>query len=130
MPPDLLIAETCSTVDVQVHGYYMFKDGKEARVAYPVEGISQAHSLLGAEVAGRSFHNGCFVQRLRQAAASCPGISLRQASVRRLLNGARQQFLCFTDQIVHLPDLPDSLPMLQQLACIRAVHQQDPIAWQ
>ncbi len=65
----------------------MFKDGQEARVAYPVEGLPEARCLPGGEIAGRSFHNGCFVQRLRQAAASCPGIALRQASVRRLLNG-------------------------------------------
>ena len=71
--------------DVQVYGYYMFKDGNEARVAYPVDGV---RSLPGREVAGRSFHNGCFVQRLRQAAASCPGVTLRQATVRRLINGA------------------------------------------
>ena len=74
--------------DVQVYGYYMFKDGQEARVAYPVDGVPEAHCLPGGEIAGRSFHNGCFVQRLRQAAASCPGIALRQASVRKLLNGA------------------------------------------
>ncbi|KAK9863645.1 hypothetical protein WJX84_003359 [Apatococcus fuscideae] len=78
--------EDCvSGIDAQkVYGYYMFKDGNEARVAYPVDGV---RSLPGREVAGRSFHNGCFVQRLRQAAASCPGVTLRQATVRRLING-------------------------------------------
>ena len=69
-------------------------------MAYPVEGVSQAHSLLTAEIAGRSFHNGCFVQRLRQAAASCPGVSLRRASVRRLLNGTWQWFPCFTSPMI------------------------------
>lgn len=61
----------------QVYGYAMFKDGVEARVAYPTEGFS-------GEVAGRSFHNGRFVQRLRQAAAAEPRLTLRQSTVRAL----------------------------------------------
>lgn len=55
----------------------MFKDGVEARVAYPAEGFS-------GEIAGRSFHNGRFVQRLRQAAAAEPTLTMRQATVRSL----------------------------------------------
>jgi squalene monooxygenase len=64
-----------------VYGYCMFKNGAEARVGYPTEGFE-------GDVAGRSFHNGRFVQRLRQAAAGAPGVALRQGTVRRLLSGA------------------------------------------
>ena len=65
----------------QVFGYCMFKGGEEAKVGYPTEGFE-------GDVAGRSFHNGRFVQRLRQAAAGAPGVTLRQGTVRRLLAGA------------------------------------------
>lgn len=50
---------------------------------YPTEGFD-------GDVAGRSFHNGRFVQRLRQAAASVPSITIRQGIAKRLLNGAPQ----------------------------------------
>ena len=65
---------------MQVYGYCMFKDDKEAKVGYPTEGFD-------GDVAGRSFHNGRFVQRLREAAASVPSITLRQGIAKRLLNG-------------------------------------------
>lgn len=63
-----------------MYGYCMFKDGEEAKVGYPTEGFD-------GDVAGRSFHNGRFVQRLRQAAASVPSITIRQGIAKRLLNG-------------------------------------------
>ena len=58
----------------------MFREGKQAKVRYPTEGMDQ-------DVAGRSFHNGRFVQRLRQAAASQPQATVRQGTVTRLLDG-------------------------------------------
>lgn len=58
----------------------MFKGGKEAKVAYPVEG-------MGPDVAGRSFHHGRFVMKMRQAAAACPTVTVRQGMVKRLING-------------------------------------------
>lgn len=58
----------------------MFKDGDQAKVGYPTEGFD-------GDVAGRSFHNGRFVQRLREAAASVPSVTLRQGIAKRLLNG-------------------------------------------
>lgn len=78
--------ESCvDGIDAQrVYGYCMFKGGREAKVAYPVEGYSE-------DVAGRSFHNGRFVQRLRQAAAAQPSVTVRQATVRRLVNGAQYE---------------------------------------
>ncbi|KAG5048235.1 hypothetical protein JHK85_009338 [Glycine max] len=49
----------------QVFGYALFKDGKHTRLSYPLE---KFHS----DVAGRSFHNGRFIQRMREKAASLP----------------------------------------------------------
>ena len=60
----------------------MFKDGEQAKVGYPTEGFD-------GDVAGRSFHNGRFVQRLREAAAGVPSVTLRQGIAKRLLNGER-----------------------------------------
>ena len=59
----------------------MFREGKQARVRYPTQGMAE-------DVAGRSFHNGRFVQRLRQAAASQPRVTVRSGTVTRLLDGA------------------------------------------
>lgn len=67
-------------IDAQkVIGYAMFKGGRNATVAYPTEGFS-------GDVAGRSFHNGRFVQRLREAAAAAPGVTVRQGTVRGLVD--------------------------------------------
>ncbi|MBA0810040.1 hypothetical protein Gohar_002062 [Gossypium harknessii] len=49
----------------QVFGYALFKDGKRTRLSYPLENF---HS----DVSGRSFHNGRFIQRMREKAASLP----------------------------------------------------------
>lgn len=72
---------------MQVYGYCMFKDEEEAKVNYPTEGFD-------GDVAGRSFHNGRFVQRLRQAAASMPSITIRQGIAKRLLNGVQLSDTC------------------------------------
>ncbi|XP_065857934.1 squalene monooxygenase SE1-like [Euphorbia lathyris] len=51
-------------IDAQrMFGYALFKDGKHTQLAYPLE---KFHS----DVAGRSFHNGHFIQRMREKAAS------------------------------------------------------------
>ncbi len=53
-------------IDAQrVFGYALFKGGKDAKVGYPLEGY-------GEDIAGRSFHNGRFVQKLREKAGSLP----------------------------------------------------------
>ena len=70
----------------QVYGYCMFKDDDQAKVGYPTEGFD-------GDVAGRSFHNGRFVQRLREAAAGVPSVTLRQGIAKRLLNGKPQEGL-------------------------------------
>lgn len=67
-------------IDAQrVVGYAMFKGQRNATVAYPTEGFS-------GDVAGRSFHNGRFVQRLREAAARAPGVTVRQGIVKSLVD--------------------------------------------
>eukprot|EP00798_Chlamydomonas_sp_ICE-L_P022067 gene22067-29132_t len=63
----------------KVYGYALFKNGKSAVVKYPTEGHDP-------DVAGRSFHHGRFVQKLRQAAADVPTLTMRQAFVKRLVN--------------------------------------------
>ena len=70
---------TVDGIDAQkVYGYAMYKDQGEALVGYPLEG-------RGDDVAGRSFHNGRFVMRLREAAMSVPSNDVRQATVKKLL---------------------------------------------
>lgn len=53
----------------QVYGYALFKDGKSTRLSYPLEKFDK-------DVAGRSFHNGRFIQRMREKAATLPKYSL------------------------------------------------------
>ncbi|XP_058786114.1 squalene monooxygenase SE1-like [Vicia villosa] len=62
----------------QVFGYALFKDGKHTRLSYPLE---KFHS----DIAGRSFHNGRFIQRMREKAASLPNVRLEQGTVTSLL---------------------------------------------
>ena len=50
-------------------GYALFKDGRNTRLSYPLE---KFHS----DVAGRSFHNGRFIQRMREKASSLPKYNL------------------------------------------------------
>ena len=49
----------------QVFGCALYKDGKSTKLSYPLESFV-------SDVAGRSFHNGCFVQRMREKAAALP----------------------------------------------------------
>ncbi|KAF7830505.1 squalene monooxygenase-like [Senna tora] len=62
----------------QVFGYALFKDGKNTRLSYPLE---KFHS----DVSGRSFHNGRFIQRMREKAASLPNVRMEQGTVTSLL---------------------------------------------
>jgi hypothetical protein len=64
-----LVADCVDEIDAQrVHGYALYKDGKSTKLSYPLE-------KFNSDVAGRSFHNGRFVQRLREKAASLPKYS-------------------------------------------------------
>ncbi|CAL0322525.1 unnamed protein product [Lupinus luteus] len=62
----------------QVFGYALFKDGKHTRLSYPLE-------KFHADVSGRSFHNGRFIQRMREKASSLPNVKLEQGTVTCLL---------------------------------------------
>jgi len=76
---ELGLADCVAGIDARrVTGYVMFKQGERAQLNYPVHN-------LGADVCGYSFHNGRFVQRLRQRAAAVPSVSIRQGSVKRLV---------------------------------------------
>ncbi|CAI5484993.1 unnamed protein product [Closterium sp. Yama58-4] len=94
-------------IDAQrVDGYALFMDGGDCKVSYPTLSTSQLHMLFAGhrldlaerpgagssaagdemwKVAGRGFHNGRFVQRLREKAASLPTVTLREATVLGLL---------------------------------------------
>ena len=62
-------ADCVEKIDAQrVCGYALFKDGKSTRLSYPLE---KFHS----DVSGRSFHNGRFIQRMREKAAALPKYS-------------------------------------------------------
>lgn len=59
-------ADCVSEIDAQfVYGYALFKDGKSTKLSYPL-------GSFDLNVAGRSFHHGRFVQRMREKAASLP----------------------------------------------------------
>ncbi|KAI4337091.1 hypothetical protein L6164_015545 [Bauhinia variegata] len=76
---ELGLEDCVEDIDAQrVFGYALFKDGKNARLSYPLE---KFHS----DVSGRSFHNGRFIQRMREKAASLPNVQLEQGTVTSLI---------------------------------------------
>ncbi|KAA0064475.1 squalene monooxygenase-like [Cucumis melo var. makuwa] len=76
---ELGLEDCVDDIDAQrVYGYALFKDGKDTRLSYPLE---KFHS----DVSGRSFHNGRFIQRMREKAASLPNVRLEQGTVTSLL---------------------------------------------
>lgn len=76
---ELGLEDCVEEIDAQrVLGYALFKDGKNTTLSYPLE---QFHS----DVAGRSFHNGRFIQRMREKAATLPNVQLEQGTATSLL---------------------------------------------
>ena len=76
---ELGLEDCVSEIDAQqVFGYALYKDGKSTTLSYPLE-------KFGPEVAGRSFHNGRFVQRMRQKASTLPNVCLEQGTVTSLI---------------------------------------------
>ncbi|KAI7727962.1 hypothetical protein M8C21_002807 [Ambrosia artemisiifolia] len=69
----------------QVFGYAIYMDGRNTKLSYPLEKFE-------SDVSGRSFHNGRFIQRMREKAASLPNVKLEQGTVTSLLeiNGTVQ----------------------------------------
>ncbi|XP_041020502.1 squalene epoxidase 3-like [Juglans microcarpa x Juglans regia] len=78
---ELGLEDCVQEIDAQrVDGLALFKDAKNARLPFPLE---KFHS----DVAGRSFHNGRFIQRMREKAATLPNVQLEQGTVTSLLEG-------------------------------------------
>ncbi|XP_009624091.1 squalene epoxidase 3-like [Nicotiana tomentosiformis] len=76
---ELGLEDCVEDIDAQrVVGYALFKDGKSTNVSYPLENF---HS----DVAGRSFHNGRFIQKMREKAATLPNVRLEQGTVTSLI---------------------------------------------
>ncbi|XP_043711200.1 squalene epoxidase 1-like isoform X4 [Telopea speciosissima] len=76
---ELGLEDCVEDIDAQrIFGYVLYKDGKKTRLAYPLE-------KFHANVSGRSFHNGRFIQRMREKAASLPNVRLVQGTVTSLL---------------------------------------------
>ncbi|PRQ56521.1 putative squalene monooxygenase [Rosa chinensis] len=73
--------EDCAneSIDAQkVFGYALYKDGKDTTLSYPLKKYS-------SDVAGRSFHNGRFIQRMREKIATLSNVKLEQGSVTTLI---------------------------------------------
>ncbi|EEF40561.1 Squalene monooxygenase, putative [Ricinus communis] len=62
----------------QVFGYALYKNGRSTKLSYPLESFD-------SDVSGRSFHNGRFIQRMREKAASLPNVRLEEGTVTSLL---------------------------------------------
>ncbi|CAI9303138.1 unnamed protein product [Lactuca saligna] len=76
---ELGLEDCVEDIDAQrVFGYALFKDGKNTRLSYPLE-------KFHADVAGRSFHNGRFIQKMREKASLLPNVQLKQGTVSSLL---------------------------------------------
>nr|AYN44138.1 squalene epoxidase [Tripterygium wilfordii] len=76
---ELGLEDCVEDIDAQrVLGYALFKDGKNTRLSYPLENF---HS----DVAGRSFHNGRFIQKMREKAATLDNVWFEQGIVTSLL---------------------------------------------
>ena len=57
-------ADCVEEIDAQqVFGYALYKDGKSTKLSYPLESFD-------SDVSGKSFHNGRFVQRMCEKAAT------------------------------------------------------------
>ncbi|XVF45798.1 hypothetical protein PTKIN_Ptkin02bG0235700 [Pterospermum kingtungense] len=76
---ELGLEDCVDDIDAQpVLGYVLYRDGKDAKLSFPLE-------KFRSHVAGRNFHNGRFVQRLRDKAASIHNVTLEQGTVTSLL---------------------------------------------
>ncbi|ESQ46200.1 hypothetical protein EUTSA_v10000099mg [Eutrema salsugineum] len=76
---ELGLEDCVKEIDAQrVLGYALFKDGKHTKLSYPLE-------TFDSDIAGRSFHNGRFVQRMREKAATLSNVRLEQGTVTSLL---------------------------------------------
>lgn len=59
-----MAADCVEDIDAQqVFGYALYKGGRSTKLSYPLQSFD-------SNVSGRSFHNGRFIQRMREKAAS------------------------------------------------------------
>ncbi|XP_073119241.1 squalene monooxygenase SE1-like [Henckelia pumila] len=76
---ELGLEDCVRDIDAQpVYGYALYKDGKGAKLSYPLE-------KFNSDVSGRSFHNGRFIQKMREKAATLPNVRLEQGTVTSLV---------------------------------------------
>ncbi|AEE86835.1 squalene epoxidase 3 [Arabidopsis thaliana] len=76
---ELGLEDCVKDIDAQrVLGYALFKDGKHTKLSYPLD-------QFDSDVAGRSFHNGRFVQRMREKASLLPNVRMEQGTVTSLV---------------------------------------------
>ncbi|EOX92516.1 Squalene epoxidase - like 1 [Theobroma cacao] len=76
---ELGLEDCVNEIDAQrVFGYALFKDGKSTKLSYPLQHFE-------SDVAGRSFHNGRFIQRMREKASTLPNVKLEQGTVTSLI---------------------------------------------
>ncbi|KAJ4807527.1 Squalene monooxygenase [Rhynchospora pubera] len=76
---ELGLQDCVEDIDAQrVLGYAFFRDGNATKLPYPLQ-------KFASDVAGRSFHNGRFIQRMREKVSSLPNAQLEQGTVNTLL---------------------------------------------
>ncbi|KAI4367534.1 hypothetical protein MLD38_023264 [Melastoma candidum] len=76
---ELDLADCVQEIDAQrILGYALYKDGKSAHLSYPLQNFT-------SDVAGRGFHNGRFIQRMREKAATLSNVRLEQGTVTSLI---------------------------------------------
>ncbi|KAL2322408.1 hypothetical protein Fmac_026787 [Flemingia macrophylla] len=76
---ELGLEDCLEEIDAQrMIGYVLYKDEKKTKLHYPLEKFSY-------DVAGRSFHNGRFVQRMREKTSTLENVRMEQGTVTTLL---------------------------------------------
>ncbi|XP_068654909.1 squalene epoxidase 3-like [Aristolochia californica] len=76
---ELGLEDCVRDIDAQrVLGYALFKDGRDKKLSYPLEKFDD-------DISGRSFHNGRFIQKMREKVASLPNAKLEQGTVTSLI---------------------------------------------
>ncbi|XP_045815839.1 squalene monooxygenase SE1-like [Trifolium pratense] len=76
---ELGLEDCVEEIDAQkVFGYALYKDGKNTKLSYPLK-------KYNVDISGRSFHNGRFIQRMREKASSLSNVRLEQGTVTSLI---------------------------------------------
>ncbi|KAK9760883.1 Squalene epoxidase [Basidiobolus ranarum] len=76
------LADCVEGIDgIPVHGYGVLYNGKAVQIPYP-------KNDEGLTIAGKSFHHGPFVMKLREAAKSCSNVTTLEATVNELVKDA------------------------------------------